>query len=408
MNFRNVLIEKHFRGLVSRTVVDLFWDEVQKHAPYFSEVNPVIATQKYYLLHVLAKDLFFLAVVGQDVQPLLVFEFLHRVVKIFRDYFGGLNDFAVKDNFITAYQLLDEMNDGGIPFNLEPNILEEMIAIPNIINRTQNLVLGPGAGVAELLPEGSLSQIPWRKSNVKYTTNEIYLDIVDEIDAIIESNGAVTTQKIVGKVVVDCQLSGVPDLVLRLRNPMGILDDVAFHPCVRLSRWEREQVVSFVPPDGKFQLMSFRTKGNITLPLYVKPQVLFGQGTGTVHVMVGTKNQTGDRPIEDITVTIKFASNCGGTTLSSKVGTVNFDEATKVCVWKIKQLPKNTTPILEGTFSFDTESVPVKPTVLCNFRVNMWSASGLKVESLTLLNEKYNHFKGVKSITQGGHIQVRL
>lgn len=371
-------------------------------------MNPIISTQKYYLLHVQAKELFFLAVVGQDVQPLLVFEFLHRVVKIFTDYFGGLNDFAVKDNFITAYQLLDEMNDGGIPFNLEPNILNEMIAIPSIINKTQNLVMGPGAGMSELLPEGSLSQVPWRRSNVKYTTNEIYIDIIDEIDAIIESNGAMTSQKILGRVVVDCQLSGIPDLTLRLRNPAGILDDVAFHPCVRLSRWEREQVVSFVPPDGKFQLMTFRNKTSAPLPIYVKPQVLFGQGTGTVHVMVGSKNQTGDKPIEDISVTIKFASNCGGVTLSSKIGVVDFDEATKVCVWRIKQLPKTQTPILEGTFSFDAESVPIKPTVLCNFRVNMWSASGLKVDSLTLLNEKYNHFKGVKSITQGGRIQVRL
>jgi len=262
--------------------------------------------------------------------------------------------------------------------------------------------------MAELLPEGSLSQVPWRKSNVKYTTNEIYLDIIDEIDAIIESNGTVSDQKIVGRVAVDSQLSGVPDLVLRFKNPTGIIDDVAFHPCVRLSRWDREQVISFVPPDGKFQLCSFSTKGNISLPMYVKPQVLFGQGTGTVHVMVGTKNMTGDRPIEDIVVTMKFASTCGGTTLSSKVGAVNFDEVTKVCTWRIKQIPKNTTPILEGTFSFDPESVPVKPTVLYTFRVNMWSASGLKVESLTLLNEKYNHFKGVKSITQGGHIQVRV
>eukprot|EP01125_Pyxidicula_operculata_P001838 TRINITY_DN116_c0_g1_i2.p1 TRINITY_DN116_c0_g1~~TRINITY_DN116_c0_g1_i2.p1 ORF type:complete len:265 (+),score=50.33 TRINITY_DN116_c0_g1_i2:82-876(+) len=255
-SYGSVIIEKHYRGLVSRSVVDKFWDEASKCAPFYNELLPVIATQKYYLIHVQKNDLFFLAVTALDVTPILIIEFLNRVAMVFSEYFGSINDYALKDNFITAYQLLDEMNDGGWAFNLEPNILQEMISIPNILNKTANIVLGPGTSVSSILPDGSLTPIPWRKHGVKYTTNEIYLDIIDHVDAIVESNGAMTTSKIVGTVAVDCQLSGMPDLVLRFRNP-GILDDTSFHPCVRLSRWQREQVVSFVPPDGKFKLMEY-------------------------------------------------------------------------------------------------------------------------------------------------------
>ena len=32
----------------------------------------------------------------------------------------------------------------------------------------------------------------------------------------------------------------------------------SFHPCVRYSRYERESVVSFVPPDGNFELVRAR------------------------------------------------------------------------------------------------------------------------------------------------------
>lgn len=32
------------------------------------------------------------------------------------------------------------MNDGGLPFNLEPNILEDMIAPPNLLTQAQSLV----------------------------------------------------------------------------------------------------------------------------------------------------------------------------------------------------------------------------------------------------------------------------
>lgn len=46
-------------------------------------------------------------------------------------------------------------------------------------------------------------------------------------------------------------------LQLIFANP-AIIEDCSFHPCVRYARFEREQVVSFVPPDGAFQLMSVR------------------------------------------------------------------------------------------------------------------------------------------------------
>jgi hypothetical protein len=36
------------------------------------------------------------------------------------------------------------------------------------------------------------------------------------------------------------------------------LEDVKFHQCVRLSRFENDRTISFVPPDGEFELMSYR------------------------------------------------------------------------------------------------------------------------------------------------------
>jgi len=144
------------------------------------------------------------------------------------------------------------------------------------------------------------------------------------------------------------------------------------------------------------------------MPLYVKPQVLIGEQSGSVHVMVGSKhNIPSDREIENIVVTICFSPKYGGTNLSSKTGTVFFDEQTKICKWRIPQLPTNLTPILEGSFSFDPAHPPSKPTVSVNFEIQMWACSGLKVDTLTLLNEKYNHFKGVKCQTTGGQIQIR-
>jgi AP-1 complex subunit mu len=36
------------------------------------------------------------------------------------------------------------------------------------------------------------------------------------------------------------------------------LEDVKFHQCVRLSKFETDRTISFIPPDGNFELMSYR------------------------------------------------------------------------------------------------------------------------------------------------------
>lgn len=62
---------------------------------------------------------------------------------------------------------------------------------------------------------------------------------------------------IYGEVEVNSHLSGLPDLTLSFANP-SILNDVRFHPCVRFRPWESNNILSFVPPDGQFKLMSYR------------------------------------------------------------------------------------------------------------------------------------------------------
>ena len=36
------------------------------------------------------------------------------------------------------------------------------------------------------------------------------------------------------------------------------MEDIKFHQCVRLARFENDRTISFIPPDGEFELMSYR------------------------------------------------------------------------------------------------------------------------------------------------------
>lgn len=98
---------------------------------------------------------------------------------LFRFY--GLNT-----HYVCFYlQLLDEMIDNGFPLTTEPNILREMIAPPNIVSKMLSVVTGNSSNVTETLPGATASCVPWRTRDPKYANNEVYVDLVEEMDATI-------------------------------------------------------------------------------------------------------------------------------------------------------------------------------------------------------------------------------
>jgi AP-3 complex subunit mu len=82
-------------------------------------------------------------------------------------------------------QILDEMMDNGFPLTTEPNILKEMIAPPNIVNKMLNVVTGKSSTLGSKLPEAAASYVPWRSAVVKDASNEVYVNIVEELDACV-------------------------------------------------------------------------------------------------------------------------------------------------------------------------------------------------------------------------------
>ena len=87
--------------------------------------------------------------------------------------------------------------------------------------------------------------------------------------------------KILGTVKMRSSLSGMPELKLGLndktlfemtgkqsRNKLIELEDIKFHQCVRLNKFDTERLITFIPPDGEFDLMSYR------VDTHVKPLLL--------------------------------------------------------------------------------------------------------------------------------------
>lgn len=70
----------------------------------------------------------------------------------------------------------------------------------NLINTYLDTLMFFALSVSATLPSGQLSNVPWRRSGVKYTNNEAYFDVIEEVDAIIDKGGSTVFAEIQGYV----------------------------------------------------------------------------------------------------------------------------------------------------------------------------------------------------------------
>lgn len=426
----------------------------------------MLPTPAHYLFHVSRGDLALLAVASDELPPCLAVEFLVRTAETLADYLESLTPGSLRAHFVTVYQLLEEMCDSGVPTHTEANVLKELVPPPSLGGRLAAAAgvaphaSGPpgappvsrsGAGGLNGSSSSSASSVPWRRSHVRHAPNEVFFDLVEQIDAVLDGDGRLLSGGVVGELFCNSRLSGLPDLTLSLARA-SLLDDVRFHPCVRLARFAADRVLSFVPPDGSCRLMSYRVRDPpvaparaaalrpppLPLPLYVKPSFSFSAASGRVSVVVGPRVDLG-KPLEAIVVRVPLPSCVASIDVSANHGAVGYDEKAKVIMWDVGRLPKDTTPILSGVLQLDRgvegrrdgdaaaddaaggsgggsggvdearatmwdEALVIE----ASFKVCGACVSGLGVDALHLLNETYRLYKGVRYTTTSGRFCVRV
>jgi len=458
----DVIAEKHWRGLISRGICDALWDAVT-HAENVLDVPPIIEahTGQHHLFNVVhfvtkshdsavtksmtemnvkrqatvsraqaakLQKVFFVAVAATDVNVMVPLEFLHRMVDVFEDYFGvGFGEADLQDEFSRMYLLLEEMADNGDPSCTEASILRTFVPAPHMFGSIGERLTGNREANTSV-PENSMSSIsgggsavvsvPWRRTGIKYTANEFFVDIVEDVDCIVEANGNLVTAAVAGNIYCNCKLSGMPDLTLNFVNP-GLLDDVSLHPCVRVFRWEKSRIISFVPPDGRFRLMSYRVRGSgVMPPVNIRPNIKFDPASasgasvsGKVDVSVAPMHFSNPKNIVDeLVVTIPLPKSVTGVVLTTTAGSFDFDAKTKVVVWTIgKWNPALQQVGISGTVTL-APGFPAPestPPISAQFKIPMYTASGVRVDNLNVRESYSQPYKGVRSVTRGGQYFFR-
>mmetsp|Transcript_72947 Transcript_72947/g.116347 ORF Transcript_72947/g.116347 Transcript_72947/m.116347 type:complete len:425 (+) Transcript_72947:76-1350(+) len=409
----DVLIEKHYLPITKRSVVELFWEEVSKQDKQ-TEVAPIITTENYYLISIRRSGLFFLSAVNNDVSPLLILEAQHSIFQTFVLYFNNkITESILRENFALIYQLLDEIIIGGFPHTTEMNQLMDMISLPSMVSKIRDYASG-SFQVKQTLPSAfHNAKTPWRKTDCKYVTNEIKIDLVEAIDCILQASQSggfkskAVTSFVNGSLECSVHLTGQPDLTLNFNTPR-MLSHVQLHRCVRISRWQKERIISFVPPDGKFTLLKYRLPNAGNLPLDISPHIRLSKNSSSVKIDV-TKTAADDKQIDKVLLEIPFPAETLSFSLSANHGKVTQDEITKVVRWHVGRFPsKEKIVTLEGTVAMPSDwEGSGAPNVRVGFEIKGLSLTNLRVDSLAVHNVKYKPFKGVRHITKAGTFLIR-
>lgn len=112
-------------------------------APQPSLIYITTATPPTLLFSVIHSNLLFLSPATSEIEPLLVLEFLHRVIDVFEDYLGSpVLATKIEANYDIVAQLLNEMADEGFPFTTEPNALRDVVLPPSLIGKLFGNVTG--------------------------------------------------------------------------------------------------------------------------------------------------------------------------------------------------------------------------------------------------------------------------
>lgn len=382
----DVLMAKMYRDGVKRNVLDVFRIQVISHAARHAQARPPVLTLgSTSFLHLFVNLLYFVAVTRLNQDSFLVLEFLQSLVALIQDLYKAVNEDTITNNFLSIFNLLDQTVDFGFPTLIDHGTRQTKA--PSLVSDTYNMA------------------VSWREGNIKYRRNEIFLNVAEKVHATVGPRGELLRLHIDGTITMKSHLSGMPVCRFGFSNELPgaaavTLDDFKFHKCVDLARYDAEQVICFVPPDGQFQLLTYRVQ-HASVPFAVYPDWVERGGGATLKVRLLA---TFAAKIAATDVCLRFPAPAGlaKTALSCLGGKARVGEG--AVTWRFNKFYGDQDHVL-------TVELPAgkKPLLLLTFAVEMYNPSGLAVKYLKVAEKSnYRTVKWVKYMAQAGSFDIRL
>ena len=413
-----VIISRNYRGDVPMNCVERFSGHVLEADE--GDERPVWLEHGTTYVYIKYNNLYIMAVTQRNSNAAMILLFLYRLVEVFKDYFKELEEESIRDNFVITYELMDEMMDFGYPQISESKILREYIT-----QEAHKLQV-------EKLPMAVTNAVSWRSEGIKHRKNEIFLDVVERLNLLVAANGTLLRSEILGSLKMRSYLSGMPELKLGLNDKLlfeatgrrasgrGLskgkaveMEDIKFHQCVRLARFENDRTISFIPPDGEFELMSYRLSTQVK-PLIWIEAVVEPHSHSRIEYMIKAKSQFKQRSTaNNVEILIPVPSDADSPSFKTSIGTVKYAPERDAIVWSIKQFHGGKEYLMRAHFGLPSvsneEDKKDKPPITVKFEIPYFTVSGIQVRYLKIIEKSgYQALPWVRYITQNGDYQLRM
>jgi AP-2 complex subunit mu-1 len=453
------LIFRAFRSDCRPRLADIFRIQVISNPQVRS---PILTLGSTTFSHVKHENIYLVAVTKSNANAALVFEFLYRLVMLGKSYFGKFDEEAVKNNFVLIYELLDgkpiplypnnpakatsnngffhfpEILDFGYPQNTDPDTLKMYITTEGVKSAIAN-----NPTDSSRITQQATGALSWRRSDIKYRKNEAFVDVIEDVNLLMSATGTVLRADVNGQIVMRAYLSGTPECKFGLNdrllldsgessgpsssrgggNGLGTskatraaagsvtLEDCQFHQCVKLGRFDADRIISFVPPDGEFELMRYRATENVNLPFKVHP-IVREIGTTKVEYSVAIKaNYSSKLFATNVVIRIPTPLNTAKTTERTSQGRAKYEPEQNNIVWKIARFSGQSEFVLnaEATLTSMThQKAWSRPPLSLSFSLLMFTSSGLLVRYLKVFEKNnYSSVKWVRYMTRAGSYEIR-
>ena len=404
-----VLISRDYRGEVPMSAAEDFAarlaeTETSDETPIYTDEDGVTYC---YTRH---EGILLLSMTRKNANVTAMMLFHVHVCRVLTSYFGDLNEEAIRDNFVIIYELLDEIMDFGYPQVTEEKILKEYI--------TQEGYRSESAP-APKPPVALTNAVSWRSEGIVHRKNEIFLDVIERLSLLVTASGQVLRSEIRGSLMMKSFLSGMPDLKLGLNEKLVLagskaagsaaggkggtakaieLEDVRFHQCVRLSRFEQDRTISFIPPDGTFELMSYRVSTTVKPLIWVECQIEM-HGRTRLEYNVKLRSQFKSRSTaNNVEIIIPCPDDVDTPSFRASTGTVAYIADKDCFMWSIKSLYGGRENVLKAEFGLPStsksgETNAWKKPVEVRFEIPYFTVSSLSVRYLRILETKTPNYQ---------------
>lgn len=442
------LVFKDYRQDVPRNSDEIFfrklkfWDGTCHQAPT-GDCPPFFSEKGIQFAFVRRGPLIVAATTRHNVSPSLLSETLNRICKVLKDYLGVLNEESIRKNFVMCYEILDEVIDVGViqeltSERLRANIFNEPIAVerePEVIPDKGN------SGIVGMIRRGTELVGGERTRNAgatqlsilagsKQRKNEIYIDIIERLNVVLNATGGVVTSEVDGAIIMKSFLAGSPEMHLGLNEDLVVgrsdargkyssvcLDSVNFHEAADYSRFESERTIVMNPPDGEFTVMNYRMTGEFPMPFRIVPSLEL-QSTYKAELTLRVRADiaagvTGVQCVLRVPLPKSTTSVGVELGIGAKGQSYEYRTGDRFVSWHLAKFAGGTEEVCKIRIS---TGAPITPAtrkeigpISMGFEVPMHNVSGLAIKFLRIeeRSQSYNPQRWVRNVTQASSYVCR-